>query len=416
MRIRSEKVDQKLFDTLRSFALSRLENQREKSERDANAPVTRGFVVASALFTVFFGIQGRSNKLGLSYQVAIVQGPPSNCGSLGLVMRNPDIFQKLQLWKFIVSIFAFSSTPELLFGLYLLYYFRVFERQIGSNKYSVFILFSVAVSLLLELVSLAVLKDPSFNLITSGPYGLIFASFVPFFFDIPVSTRFRVFGFRFSDKSFIYLAGLQFPGFIASIFSRFSFPSTGSSSSTPAARNILGGAPPYGARQVEATYLNSSQRSYPSPAVGAIEPLEDSVATLVAMGFERSSARQALEASTADANLALFPRWSKDTACVHACSCKLEIDLRLYTLVGTFVNQDIYTCKKRKQRHSLAEEQHSILESGDIQTAFMELKCRGYPTTAAALEAGPAETTQPSIALCATQVTLRCAFFHCQKQ
>lgn len=50
--------------------------------------------------------------------------------------------------------------------------------------------------------------DPA-NLITSGPYGLIFASFVPFFFDIPVSTRFRVFGVRFSDKSFIYLAGLQ---------------------------------------------------------------------------------------------------------------------------------------------------------------------------------------------------------------
>ena len=47
------------------------------------------------------------------------------------------------------------------------------------------------------------------NLVTSGPYGLIFASFVPFFLDIPVSTWFRVFGVRFSDKSFIYLAGLQ---------------------------------------------------------------------------------------------------------------------------------------------------------------------------------------------------------------
>lgn len=42
-----------------------------------------------------------------------------------------------------------------------------------------------------------------------GPYGLIFASFVPFFFDIPISTRFKIFGARFSDKSFVYLAGLQ---------------------------------------------------------------------------------------------------------------------------------------------------------------------------------------------------------------
>ncbi|CAL2271489.1 unnamed protein product [Prunus armeniaca] len=153
-----------------------------------NAPVTRAFVIASALFTVFFGFQGRSSKLGLSYL---------------------DIFGKFRLWKLIVSIFAFSSTPELMFGLYLLYYFRVFERQIGSNKYSVFILFSVTVSLLFEILALAYLKDPAVNLVTSGPYGLIFASFVPFFFDIPVSTRFRVFGVRFSDKSFIYLAGLQ---------------------------------------------------------------------------------------------------------------------------------------------------------------------------------------------------------------
>lgn len=44
---------------------------------------------------------------------------------------------------------------------------------------------------------------------TPGPFGVIFASFVPFFFDMPISTRFKVFGVRFSDKSFVYLAGLQ---------------------------------------------------------------------------------------------------------------------------------------------------------------------------------------------------------------
>ena len=44
---------------------------------------------------------------------------------------------------------------------------------------------------------------------TPGPYGLIFASFIPFYLDIPVSTKIRVFGVEFSDKSFIYLAGLQ---------------------------------------------------------------------------------------------------------------------------------------------------------------------------------------------------------------
>jgi len=34
-----------------------------------NAPVTGAIIIASALFTVFFGIQGRSDKLGLSFQV-----------------------------------------------------------------------------------------------------------------------------------------------------------------------------------------------------------------------------------------------------------------------------------------------------------------------------------------------------------
>ncbi|KAK6942161.1 Peptidase S54, rhomboid domain [Dillenia turbinata] len=268
-----------------------------------NAPVTRAFVIASAIFTIFFGIQRRSSKLGLSHE---------------------DMFKKLHLWKFIMSIFAFSSTPELMFGLYLLYYFRVFERQIGSNKYSVFIAFSLIVSLLLEALALALLKDTSLNPLVSGPYGLIFSSFVPFFFDIPVSTRFSVFGFHFSDKSFIYLAGLQllfsswkrsilpgicgilagslyrlnvlhirrikFPGFIASFFSRLSFPTT---RSLPATRNVLGNMPSYTPRQ----------GNYPSAASSA-EPPEDSISTLVSMGFDRNSARHALVQARNDLNAA----------------------------------------------------------------------------------------------------------------
>eukprot|EP00268_Persea_americana_P054863 TRINITY_DN632_c0_g1_i5.p1 TRINITY_DN632_c0_g1~~TRINITY_DN632_c0_g1_i5.p1 ORF type:complete len:169 (+),score=2.53 TRINITY_DN632_c0_g1_i5:241-747(+) len=154
-----------------------------------NAPVTRTLVIACALLTILIGIQGRSTSFGLSYQ---------------------DVFGKIQPWRFIASLFAFSSTPELMFGLYLLYYFRIFERQIGSNKYSVFVLFSLMITLLFEVLALALLlRDHTSSLLASGPYGLIFASFIPFYFDIPVTTRFHVFGFHFSDKSFIYLAGLQ---------------------------------------------------------------------------------------------------------------------------------------------------------------------------------------------------------------
>ncbi|CAH8268851.1 unnamed protein product [Arabidopsis lyrata] len=274
-----------------------------------NAPVTKAFVITSALFTVFFGIQGRSSKLGLSYQ---------------------DIFEKFRIWKLIMSTFVFSSTPELMFGLYLLYYFRVFERQIGSNKYSVFILFSGTVSLLLEVILLSLLKDTTANLLTSGPYGLIFASFIPFYLDIPVSTRFRVFGVNFSDKSLIYLAGVQlllsswkrsifpgicgiiagplyrlnilgirkakFPEFVASFFSRLSFPSFGNSPPPAPSRNIVGTISPNTGRRAE--------RSQPAPVPSSVEPSEEAITTLVSMGFDRNAARQALVHARNDVNAA----------------------------------------------------------------------------------------------------------------
>ncbi|CAH2063944.1 unnamed protein product [Thlaspi arvense] len=252
---------------------------------------------------------------------------------LRAVLPSSDIFEKFRIWKLIMSTFAFSSTPELMFGLYLLYYFRVFERQIGSNKYSIFIVFSGTVSLLLEVILLSQLKDTTANLLTSGPYGLIFASFIPFYLDIPVSTRFRVFGVNFSDKSFIYLAGVQlllsswkrsifpgicgivagslyrlnilgirkakFPEFVASFFSRLSLPSLGNSTPPAPSRNIVGTISPNTGRRAEA-----SLRSQPAPMVSSAEPSEEAIATLVSMGFDRNAARQALLHARNDVNAA----------------------------------------------------------------------------------------------------------------
>ncbi|XP_038975288.1 rhomboid-like protein 20 [Phoenix dactylifera] len=275
-----------------------------------NAPVTRIFVFATALFTIVFGVKGRSPRLGLPHQ---------------------DIINNLQIWRVISSMFAFSSTPELLFGLYLLYYFRIFERQIGSNKYSVFILFSVIMSLLFEVLALVLLKDPNLGVLASGPYGLIFASFIPFYFDIPVTSRFRIFGIHFSDKSFIYFMGLQlllsswkwslvpgicgilagslyrlnvfgirrkkFPEMVASFFSWLFMSSSTSSSRTTSSRNVIGSVPSYAARQV--------QRNYPSSVHAPVpEPPESSVATLVSMGFDSNAARQALLRARNDINVA----------------------------------------------------------------------------------------------------------------
>ncbi|XP_024538437.1 rhomboid-like protein 20 isoform X1 [Selaginella moellendorffii] len=157
-----------------------------------NAPITKGVVVVCGLATLLVGTSRRSiiKACGLSYQAVV---------------------QNIQLWRLGTATCVFSSTPELVFGLYLIYFFRVFERQIGSNKYSVFVLTTTIISTLLELSVLAFFRDPTTSGISlaPGPYGLIFASFVPYFFDIPISTRFRVFRMQFSDKTFVYLAGLQ---------------------------------------------------------------------------------------------------------------------------------------------------------------------------------------------------------------
>ncbi|CAI0407759.1 unnamed protein product [Linum tenue] len=236
---------------------------------------------------------------------ATLSADTNACGGYSKALQD-DIVGKLRILKLIVSVFVFSSMPELLFGLGLLYYFRVFKWQIGSIKYSVFILFSTVGSLLFEALALTLLKDPTLNLLTSGPYGLNFASFLPFLFDTLVATWFRVFDIRFSDKSFVYLAGLQlllaswkrslvpgicgilagslyclnlfgvpkakFPEFLATFASRFSWPSTGSPrrATTCRANGTAPTVPSYAARHLERTYPTTPAPSYAEPSESVI--------------------------------------------------------------------------------------------------------------------------------------------------
>ncbi|XP_024383933.1 rhomboid-like protein 18 isoform X2 [Physcomitrium patens] len=275
-----------------------------------NAPVTKAIVMACGLASVLVGTQGGARALSLSYQ---------------------KIVQKLQLWRLLSSPCVFSSTSELLFGLYLIYFFRVFERQIGSNKYLFFVLFSTIISTTLEVIALAALQDPTSLTgisLTPGPYGLMFALFVPFFFDIPISTRFKVFGARFSDKSFVYLAGLQlllsswkqslipgvcglvagflyksnvlgikkvkFPEGLAAAAARLFAPLLSSNSAPPTAR---GG-------RASGQNGHAFQHRFAASAPPLTAPPEEHIATLVAMGFDRSDAMQALAVARNDITVA----------------------------------------------------------------------------------------------------------------
>lgn len=305
-----------------------------------NAGVTKVVVVSSAILSLLVGSQGAANYCALSYQAVV---------------------EKRELWRLLSSSIVFNSTPEVIFGLYLVYFFRVFERQVGPNKYAVFALFSTLISSLLQVAALTILKDVEHNLsLAPGPYGLIFASFVPFCFDIPVSTRFNVFTVHLSDKSFVYLAGLQlllsswkqslvpgiagilagflyranvvgirklkFPEFIASSAGRLFAPLLSRSPSAPATRSggtrtpgANGpGRPPVNSQGFQDQLLGGGDR-FPPPMFGGpnrgnssvahmgpqlLPPSEEAVATLEAMGFDRSAALRALAQARNDVTLA----------------------------------------------------------------------------------------------------------------
>ncbi|KAJ8443213.1 hypothetical protein Cgig2_017206 [Carnegiea gigantea] len=238
-----------------------------------NAPVTGAIIIACALFTVFFGIQGRSDKLGLSFQN--LQDSDNEAITL-IILFKGVYFQhpKRKMSKKLNGDRLALSNPSNALGC--------FPEASALEDHCLNVCFYIDTGAVVWTVPALLFPYPS-AVITSGPYGLVFASFVPFFFDIPVSTRFRVVGVHFSNKTFIYLAGLQLPDFIASLFSWLSWPSMDRSPSAPRTRNVT---------------------NYPSPFAGSVEPSEDSIAMLVSMGFDRDSARQALVQARNDINVA----------------------------------------------------------------------------------------------------------------
>ena len=102
---------------------------------------------------------------------------------------------------------AFTTAGELLVGSLLLYGFRVFERQAGTEAYGSRVVFVGVLSALLQLGLGAALREP--HGFASGPYGVVFAMFVPFCLDVPATSRFTFLGLALTDKAFTYALGLQ---------------------------------------------------------------------------------------------------------------------------------------------------------------------------------------------------------------
>lgn len=101
--------------------------------------------------------------------------------------------------------FVFRNPGELMVGTLLAYFFRIFERQMGSGKFGAYTVVTCSIAYTIQAALASILSRPS----ASGLYPLIFANLVTFFLEVPPLQKFNFFGIALSDKIFVYLAGLQ---------------------------------------------------------------------------------------------------------------------------------------------------------------------------------------------------------------
>ncbi|GAX85707.1 hypothetical protein CEUSTIGMA_g13121.t1 [Chlamydomonas eustigma] len=122
----------------------------------------------------------------------------------------------LALGATLSRLFVFKNSGELFVGAFLLYYFRILERQYGTAKFGAFAVVVTGISTLIHLIAsrFSAIQEPP-----CGPYGLIFACLVQFVYSVPASNKFTVLGLKLNDKAFTYLAALHlmFSGGLSSL-------------------------------------------------------------------------------------------------------------------------------------------------------------------------------------------------------
>jgi membrane associated rhomboid family serine protease len=144
-----------------------------------------------------------------------------------------DLITKGQVWRLLTSLLPCDSLPAGLATWLLLYWFRFFERQLGSSKFAAYVTFSVFLAIVSRLSLAALPRNVIVGVsgFSAGP-AFIALGLVPLYaLKVPtlIPEYFRLCGLRFSDKSLTYLLVAQL------VFS------DGSRSILPASVSLLGG-------------------------------------------------------------------------------------------------------------------------------------------------------------------------------
>lgn len=278
-----------------------------------HAPVTKTIITTVVLCTVFSSIIGSRPRL--------------------ILLLNP--VKDGEIWRLLTHNLIFTTPGELLFGVVLLYFFRQLERQLGSSRFAAF---AITVTSFYTLLLLWLQVSNHFLLSASGPYALILASLIYYFYEAPKIYHFQLLGtFPLSDKSFIYIASFQFIlcypplsliSFLAAITAGLIFripfirhnvdmPDILVSLSTTYILPLLGTSPPSSSQSrlgatrlrplangtIELSRLSSEDQTLNSMhAHGLVS--DSNIDTLVSMGFARDHAVSALQQNGDDVHRA----------------------------------------------------------------------------------------------------------------
>ncbi|XP_033096100.1 ubiquitin-associated domain-containing protein 2-like [Anneissia japonica] len=122
-----------------------------------------------------------------------------------------DVTNPLKIWKLLSSKLVFLDVTDLVCGLIILYYFRIFERRAGSRKFSSYILAMVILCTSLEVTFLFMFKFAGYDRISWQPgfQSVLMSLFVKYYLDIPRTGTTQVLGVPFSRKTLTYFMGLQ---------------------------------------------------------------------------------------------------------------------------------------------------------------------------------------------------------------
>jgi len=159
-----------------------------------NAPVSKALLIFSVASTFF------------------CEAIPRVAPFVFLTSRD-DLINKGQVWRLITSLLPCDSLPAGLATWLLLYWFRFFERQLGSSKYAAYVTFSAILAAVTRLLLIALPRNGIVGVagFSAGP-AFIALGLVPLYaLKVPtlIPEYFRLCGLRFSDKSLTYLLVAQ---------------------------------------------------------------------------------------------------------------------------------------------------------------------------------------------------------------